>query len=109
MTNAEKYLKDGVVAKELWKTFQVYYYKNKDEESDVEKAFRNFFEEKTKPQLTEDERVILRNICFTPLKDFYIERNHGTLKLHNRVDELYDFFAYDHLFQFIKERRRILY
>ena len=51
-----------------------------------------------KPHLTEDERVILRNL-------------HEEYKHIKRNDNLYvgvDYFGmYDHLFQFIKERRRI--
>jgi len=110
MTNGEKYLKDEVVAKELWKTFQVYYYKNKSKESDVEKAFRHFFEEETEPVLTEDERVILRNIEH-PYK--WIRRNHkGELQISDKEDcaglKWYiNFTCYQNLFQFIKERRRI--
>lgn len=100
MTNAEKYLKDGVVAKELWKTFQAYYYKNKSKESDVAKAFRNFFEEETKPTLTADERVILRNIN----KEASIWREKGKLWIYCEGN-LFN----EDIFQFIKERRRILY
>ena len=108
MTNAEKFLKDGVVAKELWKTFQVYYYKNKDKESDVEKAFRSFFEQEAKPTLTEDERVILRNI-----KEFnYIGRNEDNdlyllFKYSETYTEKHYIDMFRHLFQFIGERRRI--
>lgn len=110
MTNSEKYLKDGVVAKELWKMFQVYYYKNKNKESDVEKAFRSFFEEQAQPTLTEDERVILRNIQ-SPFK--WIRRtSSGELQISDtegleRTQWIIQLSCFPHLFQFIKERRRI--
>lgn len=103
MTNAEKYLKDGTMAKKLWKKFQEYYYKNKSIESDVEKVFIEFFEQEAKPTLTEDERVILRNI---DKKYKYISRSCGTeLYLKNEADDncRYIFRGFCQLFQFIKE------
>ena len=109
MTNGEKYLKDEVVAKELWKTFQVYYYKNKSKESDVEKAFRHFFEEETEPVLTEDERVILRNID-TKMWNTILREN-GEITFAYKLSRGYRSLGrcewFSHLFQFIKERRRI--
>ena len=118
MTNREKYLKDEVNIQELWKNFDDYYYKNKSKESDVEKAFRNFFEEEAKPTLTEDERVILRNIHSNENYKTYkrIGRtNYGSLYLSydlnkataEEIGELesdFDYFEmYNNLFQFIKD------
>jgi len=100
MTNAENYLKDGVVAEELWKKFQEYYYKNKSEESDVGKAFINFFEQQVKLTLTDDERTILRNIS----REFYfILRIEGHLFLKKtKYGEMSHFTYFDRLFQSIK-------
>ena len=99
MTNAEKYL-----------------YKNKSEESDAEKAFKNFFEEQAKPTLTEDERVILRNVKWKGYTATHIGRakeNKGSfiyIRFENDIEMTYYFDVFfGHLFQFIKEWRRIFY
>jgi hypothetical protein len=111
MTNAEKYLKDEVNILELWENFSDYYYKNKDKESDVAKAFKLFFWEQAKPTLTEDERVILQALKIMGIER--ISRDKETdICLHyssaNRYGELGEKFAILNLyFQFIKERRRI--
>lgn len=62
-----------------------------------------YYEEKRIFELTEDERAILRNI---PVQEKYITRdNSGQLwtgkNPHYRLEQ------FEHLFQFIKERRRI--
>ena len=67
-------------------------------------------DEQTKPTLTEDERVILRNI-----KDYtHIKRiKDGHIMLTKQTEKHilnFDFIEpLNHLFQFIKERRRIFY
>lgn len=110
MTNSEKYLKEGTDTRELWVAFQEYYYKNKSKESDAAKAFKHFFEQPIKPTLTEDERVILKNVG----TDYQsIERDDECLWVRG-VDKdgfmaTCYFKCFDHLFQFIKERRRIFY
>lgn len=98
MTNAEKYLKDGV-KEQLIKELSIY-----GGELD------EFFEEQVTPTLTEDERVILRNIKgkYTTL----YRNDSGYLILQeNSAKEIgkchVGFNEYNHLFQFIKERRRI--
>lgn len=103
MTNSEKYLKDGVKEEFI-----------KEINAELDIAFDQFNVEEwlktpCKPTLTEDERVILRNI-----EDFnYIERDKWDgLELNLRTDDgvLEDtdrIRMFDHLFQFIKERRRI--
>lgn len=66
-----------------------------------------FMEEQVKPTLTEDERVILKYI---DNRYTHIQKDNG-LWIVNYADEyeseLLSFEEYDHLFQFIKERRRI--
>ena len=109
MTNAEVYIGDEDLIDQFIDEFNEFVIENSKNATPLRELIEQFFKQERKPPLTDDERVILRNICFQPIKDFYISRKHGTLKLHNKVDELYDFFAYDHLFQFIKERRRIFY
>ena len=106
MTNAEKYLKDGVDIKEFSRNM-FNYLVNRDEPLKIK--IENYLKEDIKPTLTEDERVILRNI-----KDYYtISRNgFGNIMVLNKnaVDkEPYHspIPCFNHLFQFIKERRRL--
>ena len=113
MTNEEKYLKDGV-KEQLIKELSIY-----GGELD------EFFEEQAKLTLTEDERVILRNIKIPDCSKVYslkITRacdNDLWLKVEgksNKIKRLGIFIdingsipisQYSHLFQFIKERRKI--
>ena len=104
MTNKDKYLKKDVSVEEL--TQNLTNYINKTQKPTYEKI-KNFFEQKAK-LLTEDERVILWSIdhdlryihrC-NELLYFSCEKGH---KLWLRSP-----FGYSK-FQFIKERRRILY
>lgn len=84
--------------------------------TNAEQNFRRFvtkiFTGKDTPTLTEDERVILRNIAMregsTELK---IRRDKlGRLSIEDEGSGVrWSFWAFSHLFQFIKERRRILY
>lgn len=95
-----------IIPMELYKDFEKYLSRNLL--SNNWESFERFMLEETKPTLTEDERVILRNIN----KNFrYISRDDSDLfisiKRHNEEEEF--FYAFNHLFQFIKERRRILY
>lgn len=93
MTNAEKYLKDGVATEELIGEMEIslsvpYY------------EVAGFWNKQIKPTLTEDERVILRNI-----KLYVGRRMNGELffTFENREEP----YIKGELFQFIKERRRI--
>ena len=116
MTNAEKYLKDNVniheIACEMVKFL--------DNETNASNIFiddiETYFMRKTKPTLTEDERVILRNIDKTQLEligrtatdgELYLAYRYGTNKYEVMHETEFDM-AYGHLFKFIKERRRIL-
>jgi len=105
MTNAEVFIGDEETIDTFIEEFCDFAY-----ERDVEfkylylkETLEAFFkkERKPKPELTEDERVILRNL--------HEEYKH--IK-RNEMGNLYigvDYFGmYDNLFQFIKERRRIL-
>ena len=103
MTNAEKYLKDGVSIEEFARIIL--------EETTFDPRQEDIIAFLNKPYkltLTEDERVILRNI-----KDFIVigRREDGRLycdcETGKGLGYFFDF--YSHLFQFIKERRRILY
>ena len=109
MTNAEKYLKDNVSVEEFCMAIR----KNdivKFEPPPSNVAYvdllclRGWLEDTTTPTLTEDERVILRNIKNAKK----IKRdNEGDLYVHTFNAGAYYITMYNHLFQFIKERRRI--
>ena len=106
MTNRDKYLKENASVEELIQNLTNYI--NKTQKPTYEKI-KNFFEQKAK-LLTEDERVILRNID-KRWKNIY-RNSGGGLELHEIYlgeEQMMIFYSYNHLFQFIKERRRILY
>jgi len=92
MTNAEKYLKDGVSAREFIEALEKY-------GADTNEI-KTFLIEQATPTLTEDERIILRNI-----KLYVGRRINGELffTFENRKEP----YIKGELFQFIKERRRI--
>lgn len=100
MTNSEKFLKDGVDIKEIANGINEAYFDSYDEEDLVDCVYR-WFETKTKPTLTEDERVILRNIRGYDI----IKRKDNVLYLQQLTDIYVAgyFRGYDHLFQFIKD------
>ena len=113
MTNKDKYLKDGVDIEELTNEIVMFEVKEigwqiAEKEKD---RIKRFFEQSLKPTLTEDEKVILRNL---PKDVDSIDRDSdGELEIkminqNNCNDFGYDWFGwYDKLFQFIKPRRRI--
>lgn len=108
MTNAEKYLKGGVDERELFEKICLVFYDGGYSDFDVLKL-EKFFNEQAKPTLTEDERVILRNIP-TKYWQKICRDNYGVLEIRGKDEErdnISDFDEYNHLFQFIKERRRI--
>lgn len=117
LTNKDKYLKDGVDIEEFIRDIT-------DNigivvtTSDITKPigisiyaddFKKFLNTALKPTLTEDEKVILRNID----KEYaYIERvNDGTLRVNDKSTSEQiiwrSTYPHNHLFQFIKPRRRI--
>jgi len=118
MTNAEKYLKpDMKVA--MWKDY--------NQTGQKCKSIWQWLDQEAKPTLTEDERVILSNIKIHDCSKVYslkITRacdNDLWLKVEgksNKIKRLGIFIdinssisidQYSHLFQFIKERRRIFH
>ena len=114
MTNKDKYLKDNVSVEELARKL-VDHFELDMELTDSENSVlyyncQNFFIEQTKPTLTEDERDILKNI---EKKYKYIGRSSKEDKLIYLYVNIEDGWKphvleeYNHLFQFIKERRRI--
>lgn len=99
MTNAEKYLKDGKATEELIATME-----NELPLSYIDVA--QFWGKPCKPTLTEDERVILRNIeNYT----FIGRDRENALYVSDKtgIHSAYIDGLFDSLFQFIKERRRI--
>lgn len=112
MTNAEKYLKDGADVAEFANGFYNAYLDLYDEDN-LTICMLRWLAEENKPTLTEDERVILRNID----KDNYkgIGRKKGTLYLVSATPNYFGgendkevfWYCFHELFQFIKERRRI--
>ncbi|MBO7695807.1 MAG: hypothetical protein J6T10_24515 [Methanobrevibacter sp.] len=114
MTNADKYLRDGVSVEELAKAIYNYYY---NDDRKLVESINHFFNAPVQPTLTEDEKVILRNIGKIYKYIFRVANNElylCTIKGMRYYDEDdreigHDFLCYSHLFQFIKERRRILY
>ena len=108
MTNSEKYLKDGETGNFV-QAFSCWYYGITRELENADKMLVQFLKAESKPTLTEDERVILRNLNNKFNK---IGRTDGVIQIRRTIGELTDwhcFCAYSHLFQFIKERRRIFY
>lgn len=111
MTNAEKYLKDGVdevaFAGEL---ADIFLSKMEEKYPYAVDAFIDYFHDLAEPQLTEDEKVILRNLNEQIWEKIGRDK-YGTLSLKTRTNDDDNFFncCYGHLFQFIKERRRIFY
>ena len=106
MTNTEKYLKNGVNIQELADAFIAF--SREQENKSVNACICNFFKMETNPTLTENERIILRNIgerwkflARDNLNRLYVRTGHKK--------DCETICPFDHLFQFIKERRRILY
>ena len=115
MTNADKYLKDNVSVEELAAKIKEYYFKEETTAS-YERAIIEFFNEKATSTLTEDERVILRNLPKQIKKirrDSYKvklpDMNYGMLEMVEEDNKYWTAPVLSHLFQFIKERRRIFY
>jgi hypothetical protein len=118
MTNGDKFIKDGSSIEEFKMNFCRYLSINGYDTSTVGNvcfALERFLEQSIKPTLTEDERVILRNIKGNPK---YIARQKGyglmaydKAKREGKTGWSYDngreLHSFSHLFQFIKERRRI--
>ena len=108
MTNADRFLKDGVATEELIGEMETSLCVPYCEVA-------SFWNKQIKPSLTEDERVILRNLRYE--KGAYEYTKIGRTELDSEGncdlilidsdDESVWWGEYGHLFQFIKERRRI--
>lgn len=114
MTNAEKYIGDEDLIDTFIDDLSNYMFEKlgwyEGDIYNLKKTIECFFKSNIKPTLTEDERVILRNIKgkYTTL----YRNDSGYLILQensaNEIGECFvSFNEYNHLFQFIKERRRI--
>lgn len=109
-TNAEKYLKDGVSVEEFVNEYADYYVDETVKRPVViRENLRNFLEEQVKPTLTEDERVILRNMQKGLFREGFISRTAGNelFVFIKETGETIELYIFNHLFQFIKERGRI--
>ena len=109
MTNTDKWLKDNVNVEELVKELCFKFYEKRvanyaQDKITIQEVLTNYFNEEATPTLTEDERVILKNID----KHFYtkIYRNECLFLRGEHTSDLV-FTQYDHLFQFIQERRGV--
>lgn len=111
MTNADKYGMDEDEVNELTDKFEEWHKNNTDVRRYGEALYR-FLQAEVKPTLTEDEKVILRNIN----KDYEFIGKDDRSYLYMRVlsdngnfgDRVTGVdFLFPNLFQFIKPRRRI--
>lgn len=106
MTNAEKYLKDGVDIEEL--TDKILEHNKQSKNCTFYENMRSFWKAEIKPTLTEDEKVILRNIKSHCNQ---IGRDENSILYLGNCNTVYKDRAisgyFNHLFQFIKPRRRI--
>lgn len=98
MTNAERYLKNENYTKDFIRDYMIYCERKKQDSVNLE-SLSSFFREQVQPTLTEEERVILKNIgedCIS------LMRVNGAIFFHTEGKGIFP-----KLFQFIKERRRI--
>ena len=108
MTNAEKYLKDNVSVEKFAVGLARYFRIHNTDTRTYLDIINGYLNKKAKPTLTEDERVILRN-----LKQFnVIGRGADFIYVSLAESPTYKsertYIPFAGLFQFIKERRRIL-
>lgn len=107
MTNAEKYLKDEVSIRKFREELAQFIF---DElgfydgtEETINEVIGDFLYTIEKPQLTEDERVILRNIHIGVFDKIGRAKNGNLFLTYEDDRDTEDFWWCDHLFQFIKE------
>lgn len=103
MTNGDKYLKDGVDVEEL--AAKIIEYGVFGDTATWKQAIIEFMNKQVKPTLTEDEKVILRNVD----KEMTMIRRcvNGDLDVFDNEGIFLYLHIFNHLFQFIKPRRRI--
>ena len=118
MTNADKYLKDAISGNDIFNLSQALgeYLTIKCRAKNVFVSDINTFfalKLETTPTLTEDERVILRNIdennyVAIGRKNDELYLRYTGYYFHREIDDTTTFaLCFPNLFQFIKERRRI--
>jgi len=108
MTNEEKYLKDGVDVEEL--ATKIIEYGVFGDTATWKQAIIEFMNRPAKPTLTEDERVILKNIDMNAYQKITRDETFALILFGKDEEEQIfrcDFDCYNHLFTFIEERRRI--
>ena len=91
---------------EILNSFGEMYADNELQKGVLMLGLKNFLETECKtsaPTLTEDERVILRNIMFLTK----IGKDRTSIYVATKENSIYRLGVFNHLFQFIKERRRI--
>lgn len=108
MTNAEKFLKDEVSAREFREKLGQFIFSElgfyDGTEEAIDEVIGDFLDMIEKPILSEDEKVILKNIkSFTTI----IRNIEGNIQVENEDGSFACLCAFNHLFQFIKERRKI--
>lgn len=107
MTNGDKYLKDGVDSYKLYEEFDNFCLREMVRHD--KGSFKAFMGQSVKPTLTEDEKVILRSMPFLDkvIRDqsddiwFYYQEAQKYGERGARVT------MFNHLFKFIRPRRRI--
>lgn len=110
MTNERKFLNNNVSAYEFSMAFNLWCFNNKGLGTSQADKMQLFLNSEVKPTLTEDERVILRNIDTRQYPTIKRTRIGEIIVISNAKcgdDIICYMYCYDHLFQFIKERRRI--
>jgi len=106
MTKAEKYLKDGVDVEEFIKDLHLFWWFHK---YDFCEGIRKFLKEQVTPTLTDDERIILKNIDTKFVKIGRDDENNIYFIFKEVTGKEIKYYAnvFDNVFQFIKKRRRI--
>lgn len=104
MTNAEKFLKEGVDVEEFAKMLHISMVSDEESAFSYKSAIKNFLNKNIVPTLTEGERAILKYID----KAFDSIRRGANGDLYIIEERLWiPFNGFNHLFQFIEPRRRI--
>jgi hypothetical protein len=100
MTNAEKYLKDGVRIYDFLVNYAKWYV-DKHHRLVVTTPLEDFLRDECKPTLSEDEKVILSNLCNCIIKIGRYDNRICLIDRENLHEELW--YLQDGLFPFIQE------
>jgi len=106
MTNADKYLKEGVDLVELARNLYHYF---EEEGQNYPCDIVNFFDKSLKSTLTEDEKVILNKVNTDIYAKIGRYKNGEIIfrNIHDSYIVLTPYFKFENMFQFIQPRRRI--